>query len=135
MMKRYRAHFYKLTTITLLTLALISCGKESPVKFCEGVSPEGSGVNCGTVFSPGDMTVLFESDTPFETDILTLKIAEKEDGKEIPLSATRIEVTPEEKSGESTIGLYRAGTFLVQIEKAGSVIAEGTITIEDQQFN
>jgi len=51
---------------------LSGCSKKEGLLFCEGVTPEGEGVNCGKVFTTGDLTAVIKTKEPFGNDSLTV---------------------------------------------------------------
>ena len=55
----------KIIYMFLITSLITGCSKRDGVKFCEGVDTEGKGVNCGKVFTTGDLTAVINNKTPF----------------------------------------------------------------------
>ncbi len=94
-------------------LLFTSCKKKENLQFCEGKTPEGKGVNCGSIFSTGDVMILVEADGPFTATRLKFEIFEDKVGKK-ELRATRYtDVKPEDTEASTLIPLYSEGTFTI----------------------
>lgn len=121
----------KLTIFILIAIAVSGCSKKEGITFCEGVDTEGKGVNCGKVFTTGDLTGVISSKTPFEADSLTIKIT-KIDGEKKKVEKTFIiEAGREKTSVNTTLQFYNSGKYLVEAGKANEKIAEGTLEVRD----
>lgn len=49
----------------VIMLFAAGCAKRKDIEFCEGVSPKGDGVHCGSVFHDGDLAALVRAGEPF----------------------------------------------------------------------
>ena len=108
------------------------CKKKGTVSFCEGVDKEGKGVNCGTVFSTGDMTAVFNSRSAFGTDALEMKIFNVNDSSRKPVSTEEVKVNPDDSEGNADLEMYDEGVFRVELRKhGGDVVSEGQVEIVD----
>jgi len=115
----------------LIAITAAGCSKKEGITFCEGVDPEGKGINCGKVFTTGDLTGVITSKTPFETDSLIVKIT-KIDGDKKKLEKTFIvEAGREKTSANATLQFYNSGKYHVQASKGDEKIAEGTLEVRD----
>lgn len=112
-------------------LSLSSCAKKGEVTFCEGIDSEGKGVNCGKVFTSGDLTIVFNSKDAFGTDSLTVNVYNIDAGDRKPKLVRHAKVKPEENVGHVDIDLYDEGRFRVVVEKRGETVSSGDIEIID----
>jgi len=117
-----------LTAIVLLT----SCSKNGSLTFCEGKKPDGTGVNCGTLFSTGDVMVLVKSDEPFETDTLKVKVFEKSGGKKMLRETVSTQIKPDDTAASILVSLYSEGTFIINAVAGDRKIGNSTITMRHQ---
>lgn len=118
--------------ISAALLILTSCKKNETISFCEGKTPEGKGVSCGSIFSAGDVMVLLEADGPFTVSRLKLEIFEEKGGKK-KLRATRsIEVKPEDSKASMLLPLYTEGSFTVVATAGEKETGRRTIEIRHQ---
>jgi hypothetical protein len=107
------------------------CKKGGTVSFCEGADNEGKGVKCGTVFMPGDMTIVFSAKEAFGTDSVTAKMYNINDVGGKSVMERPVKVNPDETTGRADIEMYDEGSFKLVIEKKGEIISEGMIEIID----
>ena len=119
--------------IVLIAVCGISgCKPKGVVSFCEGVDADGKGVNCGTVFTTGDMTAVFNAKSAFGTDTLEMKIFNVNDGSRKASMEKTVTVNPDDSTGKADLDIYDEGTFRVVFQKhGGDVVSEGTIEIVD----
>lgn len=121
----------KLAVFILIALTASGCSKKEGITFCEGVDTEGKGVNCGKVFTTGDLTGVISSKTPFEADSLTVKILKTDGDKKKVEKTFIIEAGREKTSVNTTLQFYNSGKYLVQASKGDEKIAEGTLEVRD----
>jgi hypothetical protein len=108
------------------------CKKKGTVSFCEGVDKGGKGVNCGTEFSTGDMTAVFNSRSAFDTDSLEMKIFNAHDASRKPAATIAVKVNPSDRDGHVDLEMYDEGVFRVEVRKhGGEVVSEGQVEIVD----
>jgi hypothetical protein len=115
--------------ITILCVSFTACKKKGVVFFCEGLDQEGKGVKCGTVFSTGDLTAVFNSKSSFDTDTLAVKIFNKNDGSRKSIFESSAKVNPDDETGHIELEMYDEGNFHITVEKRGEIISEGDIEI------
>jgi hypothetical protein len=119
-------------SLLIILMPFVSCKKEEHISFCEGISPAGEKMKCGTKFTTGDLTAVVEADKPFETDSLKVTVHEIKKFKEEPAYSFPVTVKPEEQNARFTMSFYNEGKYRVLIsDKDENMIAEGTITIID----
>ena len=112
-------------------LVLSSCSKKKDIEFCEGVSPGGQGVNCGTVFEYGDVTALIKSRERFGTDRISVKIDILEKNKLIAVDIIKAEVRPDEIETIINLPLYKRGEYQITVLRGDTVLAEEKIEIAE----
>jgi hypothetical protein len=121
----------------VLIMSLISifafggCKKTGTVSFCEGAENDGKGVKCGTVFTPGDITLLFTVKEAFGTDSIVAKVYNVNDGNNKSEMERTVKVNPDDTTGRADLELYDEGSFKVVFEKRGEIISEGMVEIVD----
>jgi hypothetical protein len=122
----------KFIFIIISILFLVGCKSKKSVEFCEGVSTEGTGVNCGERFSTGEITLIIKSDSVFETERLSIDVYKKEKYKTEKTESLFFDVNPEEKTAKANLYFYDEGDFLVEVRGIENrKIAEGNVTIID----
>ncbi|MGL4370442.1 MAG: hypothetical protein ACRCUT_12345 [Spirochaetota bacterium] len=115
-----------------LLFTVCSCSKKGTVSFCEGVDADGKGVNCGTVFTTGDLTAVFNAKDSFGTDSLEVKIFNTQDGGRKPFLERAVSVNPDSTEGKADLDLYDEGTFSVTVRKhSGDIVSQGQVEIID----
>ncbi len=121
----------KFAILVLVAVTAAGCSKKQGISFCEGVDTNGKGVNCGKVFTTGDLTGVITSKTPFEADSLTVKITRIDGDKKKVEKTSIIEVGRDKTSANTTLQFYNGGKYLVEASKGTDKIAEGTIDVRD----
>ncbi len=123
----------KRAIILLLSISLLAgCKAAKTIEFCEGVSPEGQGVNCGEKFSTGEITVLIKPGSPFGAQKITINIYSKGKYKAEKVDSVSLEVNPEDTVAKTNLHFYDEGDFTVEATGPdGNRIAEGTVSILD----
>jgi len=121
----------KIAVFILIAITAAGCSKNEGISFCEGVDTEGKGVNCGRVFTTGDLTGVITSKTPFEADSLTVKITKIDEDKKKVEKTFTVEAGREKTSANTTFQFYNSGKYLVEAVKGDEKIAEGSIEIRD----
>ncbi|HEY1406357.1 MAG TPA: hypothetical protein VF857_07095 [Spirochaetota bacterium] len=117
--------------VILLLVSISSCAKKGTVSFCEGVDDAGKGINCGKVFTTGDLAVVFTAKEAFGTDALTVKVYNTDDGDRKPELTRTASVDPEKDAGHAEVEFYDEGRFRVVVEKRGELVSEGSVEIID----
>lgn len=136
-MMKCRGHYCDMKNIItniilILFLIITGCKNSDKIKFCEGVSKDEKGMNCGTTFSTGDITALINTGEAFETDKLTITIFEAKKYKDEKVNSIFLDVNPEKEIAYTSLSLYNEGTFKFKvIGKEEKTIAEGEVNIVD----
>lgn len=118
-----------LILISMMFISFTACKKKDVVSFCEGVDQQGKGVKCGSVFTTGDLTAVFNAKYSFDTDAVSVKIFNKNDGSRKSIFESSAKVNPDDNTGHIELSLYDEGIFHISVEKRGTVISEGDIEI------
>jgi hypothetical protein len=118
-----------LPIILSLFVFLAGCSKETDIKFCEGVTPEGKGVNCGKKFSTGELTALFSSEQPFGTETLTLQVIDEKREMQNSVEKRSLTVDPGAKQATTNLSFYNPGTYRVDVQKNEETISSGSVEI------
>lgn len=121
----------KLLITVIIAAAVSGCSKSEEIKFCEGVDTEGKGVNCGKVFTTGDLTAVISSKAPFEADSITVNIRRVDGDRKKDEKTMQVETGREKKSANTTLQFYNAGIYIVEAALAENKKAEGTVEIRD----
>ena len=123
----------KTIIIFAIVLLLPFCKAKKTIDFCEGVSTEGKGKNCGSVFSTGELTALIKTDSSFTVSKLSINIYKKGKYKSDKVESLSIDVKPDESSARANFYFYDEGEFTVEvIGKENKKIAEGNIKVVDE---
>ena len=110
----------------------VGCKEESLLKFCEGKSPDGVEINCGKVFSAGDLSIQITGKETFGIDKLTVNIFVEKKYKKEKVDSLTIDVKPDDSKAGTDIKLYEEGKYSVEIfGKDGLKIADGAVEIVD----
>ena len=118
--------------IVLMALLLTSCKGNGSLSFCEGKNPDGSGVNCGTVFSTGDVMVLVKSDEAFDAEKLKVEIFEESGGKSKLRETMNTRVKPDQSTASLLVPFYSEGTFSLKASTAEKTVGTGKIVMRHQ---
>ena len=137
-MRIYRDHFYKqmqmknwMIIVFFCLVLIISCKGKKEIEFCEGMNPDGKGERCGIKFESGEMTLIFKSKEPFETDRLVLVRKKLQDKHYEDFGSETHEVRPDEQRLTIPLALYQAGQYHIEILKGENKIGEGDVEIVD----
>jgi hypothetical protein len=124
---------HRLTVLFMIIFFTVTgCKKSGTVSFCEGADKDGNGVKCGSVFTPGDITLLFTTKAAFETDSVVVKVYNMNDGDKKSEQERNVKVSPDETTGRADLEMYDEGKFRVVVEKKGEIVSEGEIELVDQ---
>ena len=127
-----KSRVFTIFMICIILCVMLSCKKRSPVIFCEGVSTDGKGINCGTKFSTGDLTAVILVDERFETENLKIVISRKTSYKNEPVSVLNHTVASDKNSANVPLSLYIEGDYVVEaFGKDDRTLGSGNITIVD----
>jgi len=121
----------KIIITAVIASLLTGCSKKENVSFCEGVDTEGKGVDCGKVFTTGDLTAVISSKSPFEADTLTVKVIRTDGDKKKVEKTFSLSVGREKTNANTTLQFYNGGKYLVEAYRSDDKIAEGNIEIKE----
>jgi hypothetical protein len=122
----------KVILILLFFSLLFGCAAKKTIEFCEGVSTEGKGANCGEQFSSGELTALISTETPFNINKLNVNIFKKTKYKQEKIGSQIIEVKPDDSIARTNFYLYDDGEFTIEVfGQDNKKIAEGSVKIID----
>jgi|GEM_PF-444871 len=131
-MKKYKDHFFKITkisTISVLLIFIYSCGNKQTTQFCEGVSPKGKGVNCGTTFSTGDVTALIKPSAKIKNDSVSIKVFNKTESTKKFLFSNSVKTAKDKDYIIHNIRFLNPGTYEIVTIDGKQEISVGSINI------
>jgi hypothetical protein len=108
------------------------CSKTNSIQFCEGVSPEGKGINCGSKFEDGELTALITGSEPFGVKSITVQIYEVKGSKTEKFGTVMADVKPDGETALVNLSFYTGGTYIVRALKNNVQFGEGKIVIVEQ---
>src|SRR4030042_1007406 len=115
----------------LLSALLVGCAKTKEIQFCEGILPEGKGVNCGTKFEDGELTVLITSNEPFGVKTIALQVYVVNDKKTEKVESITVDVKPDKETATANLSFYTGGRYIVRAMSRDTLIGEGRIEIAE----
>jgi hypothetical protein len=117
----------------LVVMPLIAgCSRTKAIEFCEGVSPEGKGVNCGTAFEEGELLAVITGKEQFGVNSITVQVQEVKGGKKEQVESITVDVKPDRDTATANLSLYSGGTYLVRAMKKDAMIGESEIVIREK---
>lgn len=126
-------HTIKQVLIIMFVVSLyISCTKSEKLSFCEGVSPEGNGVKCGSTFTTGDLTAVIAVEDGMsheKLDVLIYKVLQF--NKKERVNAFSVKILTDKKFVTAPLSFYLEGTYLVKIMAGAETIGEKELKIVD----
>lgn len=122
----------KLMLLFLLLPVMIGCSRTRAIEFCEGITPEGKGVNCGGTFEEGELLAVISAKDPFGVNALTVQVQEVRNGKKEPLESITVDVKPDRDTATANLSLYTGGTYVVRAMKKDEMIGEGEVVIKEK---
>ncbi|TAL38899.1 MAG: hypothetical protein EPN93_03470 [Spirochaetes bacterium] len=126
-----KRHFIPIAALVTI-FALGGCKSNKALSFCEGVSQEGKGVKCGTVFTTGDVTAVIEIKDNFEVEKLDVKVYEQKKNKDELVETVTLNVAQDKKSANLNLSFYNEGRYRVEVRgKEGKAIAENALEVTD----
>ncbi len=116
----------------LAVLLLLCCKSKDRLSFCEGTTPEGNGVKCGTTFTTGDLTAVVTLDETATFDKIDFTVYKKEKYKKDKISSFSMKVPADKKTVAAPLSFYADGVYVVRVSaKDDSSLSEKEITIVD----
>jgi hypothetical protein len=110
----------------------ISCAKTEKLSFCEGVSPEGNGVKCGSTFTTGDLTAVIAVEdgmTHEKLDVFIYKVLQF--NKKERVNDFSVKILSDKKFVTAPLSFYLEGTYSVKIMAGSETIGEKELKIVD----
>ena len=129
--KIHKMNTIKKIIICLSSIIILSCAKENPIQFCEGVDNAGNGIKCGKKFTTGELTGVISLSKPFDAESLVLKIIRIERSSTIVEKTINLKVERDKKKANATLPFYNSGNYKVELFKQDALIADGSIEIVD----
>jgi len=122
----------KIFYMIMIASVLAGCSKTKNIVFCEGVSPEGKGVNCGTKFEDGELTAVINSDEPFGAKSITVQVFEVKDKKTQKIETLSVEVKPDKDTAMVNLSFYSGGRYIVTAQKNETRLGNGEVEIVER---
>lgn len=120
----------KILLIAIAAFVLNGCSKGKEVQFCEGVSTDGKGINCGIKFESGELTCVIKSKKPFGTNTIEVQVFDNGKKKE-RIETVAVQVKPDSTIANATLSFYKGGKFSVAAINNKEKIGEAEIEIVD----
>lgn len=118
--------------LIIAILVFGACSRGRAVQFCEGVKPDGDGVNCGVKFETGELTALIKSSRPFGGKSIKLVVTEVGGKKTEKIETVVADVKPDRDRAAVPLSFYTDGTYRVTAMNGDETIGEGKIEIVDR---
>jgi len=116
----------------MMLLVMAACSKLKTIEFCEGVSPEGKGVNCGAKFEDGELNAVIISEEPFGVKNITVQVFEVKKNKNEKIETLSVDVKPDSDRAMVNLSFYSGGRFLVTAQKNDIRIGSGEVEIVER---
>jgi hypothetical protein len=111
---------------------ITACSKSKTIEFCEGVSPDGKGVNCGSKFEDGELTAVVNGEEPFGVKTITVQIFEVKKNKTEKIETLSLEVKPDKDTAMVNLSFYSGGRYMVTAQKNDARIGSGEVEIVER---
>ncbi len=118
--------------LCLILSFIAGCSRSKAIQFCEGVSPKGEGVNCGTKFEDGELTAVINSEEPFGVKSITVRVYEVKEKKTEKIDTLTVDVKPDKQTASVNLAFYTGGKYLVRAYKKDATIGSAEIAIEER---
>jgi hypothetical protein len=119
--------------LSLAMLISSGCSKSNKLRFCEGVSPEGDGVNCGKKFEDGELTAVITAGDPFGVNAISVQILEiRENKKPEKIETVTVDVKPDKQMATANLSFYTGGKYIVRAMKNDVLIGESELEIVEK---
>ena len=119
--------------LACLFLSLVAgCSRSKAIQFCEGVSPKGEGVNCGTKFEDGELTAVINSPEPFGSKSITVQVFEIKDKKTEKIDSITVDVKPDRQTASVNLAFYSGGKYMVKASKKDVAIGSAELAIVER---
>ncbi len=118
--------------LIILLPVMAGCSKSKTIEFCEGVSPEGKGVNCGAKFEDGELNAVIIGEEPFGVKTITVQVFEVKKNKNEKIETISVDVRPDSDRAMVTLSFYSGGRYLVTAQKNEAPIGSGEVEIVER---
>jgi len=118
-----------ISCLLILLSVMAACSKSKTIEFCEGVSPEGKGVNCGAKFEDGELTAVINSEEPFGVKTITVQVFEVKKNKTEKIETLSVDVKPDMDRVMVNILFYSGGRYMVTAQKNETRLGSGEVEI------
>jgi hypothetical protein len=137
---RFRVIYYntvikamkKLLFLLVIVTLIAGCSRTKAIDFCEGITPENKGVNCGSTFEEGELLAVISAKDPFGVNAITVQVQEVRNGKKEQVESITVDVKPDRDTATVNLSLYSGGTYVVRAMKKDEMIGEGEIVIREK---
>ena len=119
-------------TSFIVSIFFLSCKKEPDIQFCEGLTTQGKGKDCGTVFTTGDLTAVIKRAKGFGNNSITVNIYQKRDNLKQKMESLNLEVKNTDTQTNANLSFYNTGVYQVEAKAGDEIFAESIITIQDE---
>jgi hypothetical protein len=116
----------------ILLSVMAACSKTKTIEFCEGVSPDGKGVNCGSKFEDGELTAVVNSEEPFGVKTITVQVFEVKKNKTEKMETLSLDVKPDKDMAMVNLSFYSGGRYMVTALKNNMRIGSGEVEIVER---
>jgi len=117
--------------VLIVSIFFLSCARVPDIQFCEGLTIEGKGKNCGTVFTTGELTAIIRNAKSFGSNSITVNIYQKRNNLQQKIQSIDIEVKNTDTQTNDNLPFYNTGVFQVEATANGVVFGRSSITIQD----
>ena len=118
--------------LTLVALIFGGCLKSNKIQLCEGVTPEGDGVNCGKKFEDGELTAVITSEDPFGVKTISVHVYEIKEQKTDKIETIQVDVNPDKQTATVNLSFYTGGRYSVRAMKNDVIIGEKEVEIVEK---
>jgi len=118
--------------LLLIFLILGNCSKSNNIQLCEGITPDGAGVNCGKKFEDGELTAVITSEDPFGVKTLLVIIYEIKEKKTDKIETIPVDVNPDKQTATVNLSFYTGGRYSVRAMKNDVLIGEREVEIVEK---
>jgi hypothetical protein len=118
--------------LLIILLFMAACSRTKTIEFCEGVSPEGKGVNCGKKFEDGELNAVINSEEPFGVKTITVQVFEVKKNKNEKIETLSVDVKPDEDRAMVNLSFYSGGRYIVTAQKNETRIGSGEVEIVER---
>ncbi len=118
--------------LLMLLSVMSACSKSKTIEFCEGVSPEGKGINCGAKFEDGELNAVITGEEPFGVKAITVQVFEVKRNKNEKIETLSVDVKPDSDRAMVNLSFYSGGRYLVTAQKNETRIGSGEVEIVER---